>query len=295
MRLQACSPPAVFPREGTAFVTSMMVTPTLPRWRATSKRIADPERPIPVDALLSVEMSGRRAIFPTASAAKLATALAIVLGLTLAWNFTPLSEFLDSKTIEATMAEFASRTWAPAYVVGAFLIGGLVAFPLILLIAGTAAAFGPVVGFAYAAAGSLASALLTYFIGAWLGRDALENVLGPRLNRIRARIQRSGVVAVAAIRLVPIAPFTIVNMVAGASGINPSHYTIGTALGLCRGCSCYPPSAARSWISSSIRRWWDWPCWLPALPLGSCLCSVHRSCSLGCGMPSRDGQRAAHG
>ena len=199
------------------------------------ERIADPERPIPVDALLSMEMSGRRATFPVASAVKPATALVLVLGLTLAWKLTPLSGFLDSKTIEATMAEFASSTWAPAYVLGAFLVGGLVAFPLILLIAGTAATFGPVLGFAYAAAGSLASALLTYFIGAWLGRDALESVLGPRLNRIRTRIQHSGIVAVAAIRLVPIAPFTIVNMVAGASGITPSHYTIGTALGLLPG------------------------------------------------------------
>ncbi len=74
--------------------------------------IADPERPIPVDALLSMEMSGRRAVFPLANAVKLATALTIVLGLTLAWKFTPLSEFLDSKTIEAAMAGFASSTWA---------------------------------------------------------------------------------------------------------------------------------------------------------------------------------------
>jgi hypothetical protein len=74
------------------------------------ERIADPERPIPVDALLSIEMSGRRAFFPAASAVKLATVLAIVLCLTLAWNFTPLSEFLDSKTIEATMTRFATST-----------------------------------------------------------------------------------------------------------------------------------------------------------------------------------------
>jgi uncharacterized membrane protein YdjX (TVP38/TMEM64 family) len=103
------------------------------------------------------------------------------------------------------------------------------------LIAGTAAAFGPILGFAYAAAGSLASALLTYFLGAWLGRDTLESVLGPRLNRIRARIERSGTVAVAAVRLVPIAPFTIVNVVAGASGVALPHYMLGTALGLLPG------------------------------------------------------------
>ena len=63
----------------------------------------------------------------------------------------------------------------------------------------------------------------------------MESALGPRLNRIRARVQRSGVLAVTAIRLVPIAPFTIVNMVAGASGISLSHYIIGTALGLLPG------------------------------------------------------------
>jgi phospholipase D1/2 len=34
---------------------------------------------------------------------------------------------------------------------------------------------------------------------------------------------------------VPIAPFTIVNMVAGASGISFSHYIIGTAFGLLPG------------------------------------------------------------
>ena len=42
------------------------------------------------------------------------------------------------------MSGFASSAWAPFYVLAAYLVGGLVAFPLILLIAGTAAAFGPV-------------------------------------------------------------------------------------------------------------------------------------------------------
>jgi uncharacterized membrane protein YdjX (TVP38/TMEM64 family) len=120
-------------------------------------------------------------------------------------------------------------------VIVAFMLGGLVAFPLLLLIAGTAAAFGPVLGFACAAAGSIASALLTYVIGAWLGRQPLESALGPRLNRVRARLERSGVLAVAAIRLLPIAPFTVVNMVAGASGISVVHYLLGTALGLLPG------------------------------------------------------------
>jgi phospholipase D1/2 len=192
--------------------------------------IADPERPIAIESLLPLELSGRKARFPVAGAAKLMAALAIVLGLALAWKVTPLAQYLDRKTVEATIAGFASSPWMPLYVIAAFVLGGLLEFPLILLIAGTAAALGPVVGFACAAAGSLASAILTYFIGAWLGR-----LLGPRLHRIRSRIRRNGVLAVTAIRLVPIAPFTVVNMIAGASGIAFSHYIIGTALGLLPG------------------------------------------------------------
>jgi hypothetical protein len=41
--------------------------------------------------------------------------------------------------------------------------------------------------------------------------------MGPRLHRVRRSIAERGVLAVAAIRLVPIAPFTLVNLVAGAS------------------------------------------------------------------------------
>jgi uncharacterized membrane protein YdjX (TVP38/TMEM64 family) len=199
------------------------------------EQIADPERPISPDAFLSIEMSGRKARFPVANAVKLAAGLAGVVGLTLAWNLTPLSALLDAKTIEGAMAELATSAWAPLYVIAAFLLGGLVALPLMLLITATTAAFGPVLGFAYAAAGSLSSAALTYLVGAWLGRRALERVVGPRLNRIRARLQRSGVFAIATIRLVPIAPFTVVNMAAGATGVALSDYILGTALGLLPG------------------------------------------------------------
>ena len=108
-------------------------------------------------------------------------------------------------------------------------------FPVTVLIAATAATFGPWLGFLYAASGALASALLTYFIGALLGRDVLRNWMGPRLTRIRQRIVRQGVLAIAAIRMVPVAPFTLVNMVAGASGIRLLDYIAGTLLGLLPG------------------------------------------------------------
>jgi phospholipase D1/2 len=199
------------------------------------EHIADPERPIAADAFAALELQGRSARASVATLAKFTAALFVVLGLTAAWSFTPLSELLDGKRIQTAMTALAASPSAVFYVLAAFLAGGLVAFPVTLMIAGTAAAFGPTLGFTYAALGSLASAVLTYAIGAWLGRGALQSALGPRLNRIREAICRSGILAIAAIRLVPIAPFTVVNMVAGACGIRFVDYVVGTTLGLLPG------------------------------------------------------------
>jgi phospholipase D1/2 len=137
--------------------------------------------------------------------------------------------------IQHALEPLVRSGWAPLIVVAVFVLGGLVAFPVTVLIAATAAVFGPWLGFAYAASGALASATLVYGLGRGLGTRTLVAVLGPRLNRIRCRIARQGVLAVAVVRLVPIAPFTLVNLVAGASEIRLRDYVIGTLLGLAPG------------------------------------------------------------
>ena len=128
-----------------------------------------------------------------------------------------------------------SEPWAALLVIGIFLAGGLVAFPIVILIAATAAAFGPWLGFLYATLGALASALALYAIGARFGQSALRSLLGERLDRVRSRIARRGVLAVAAVRVVPVAPFTLVNLALGASGIKLVDYVAGTLLGMLPG------------------------------------------------------------
>jgi phospholipase D1/2 len=195
--------------------------------------VADPEQPIGADALLeTVVGDGPRTKRPVIRVALAATA---VMALALAWHFTPLARFAEPETVRSSLAAFTQNPWAPMLVVGTFLAAGFVAFPVTILIAATAAAFGPWPGLAYAGVGVLVSAVTTYAVGARLGKEALRNVLGPRLNRVRRKIAHQGVIAVATIRLVPVAPFTVVNLVAGASAIRPFDYVAGTALGMLPG------------------------------------------------------------
>ncbi len=196
--------------------------------------LADPERPISYQSIL--EMFGvrdhRRFQLTLMTAGVLA---AVFVALALLWYLSPLSALTDPQLIRAQLATLESSLWAPAIVVAAFLIAGAVMFPINILIAGAAAAFGPWLGLLYATLGTLASALLTYTIGRWLGTNFMRELLGKRLNRIRERIARHGIVSVVAIRLVPVAPFTVVNLAAGASEIKLSDYFIGTVLGLAPG------------------------------------------------------------
>src|SRR3546814_3621071 len=69
-------------------------------------------------------------------------------------------------------------------VFAAYLVGGLVVFPVTVLIAVTGMVFPPLPAFAYALGGTLASALLTYAIGRKTGAQPLRNLLGPRVNRV---------------------------------------------------------------------------------------------------------------
>jgi phospholipase D1/2 len=195
--------------------------------------VADPEAPIAADSFLeAVFGNGHRGRGPFV---KVAAAVAFFAALVLAWRFTPLEQWTEPDTVRASLASLAENRWAPLLMIATFVAAGLVAFPVTILIAATAAAFGPWAGLLYAATGVLASAIVTYALGARLGKDALRSVLGPRLNRLRRRIARRGVIAVATIRLVPLAPFTVVNLVAGASAIRPVDYIAGTILGMLPG------------------------------------------------------------
>jgi phospholipase D1/2 len=199
---------------------------------ALVQNVADPERPIGAEEFVSQVFGGYVPTRNIATVLKVIGAGLFVVALALFWELAPL---VGPETVRSALASIADNRAAPLIVVAIFVAAGFALFPVTVLIAATAAAFGPWLGFAYAAAGALSSAIVTYAIGAAIGRRTLRDFLGPRLNRIRQRVVRRGVIAIAAIRLVPVAPFTVVNLVAGASSIPLFEYVAGTVLGMLPG------------------------------------------------------------
>jgi uncharacterized membrane protein YdjX (TVP38/TMEM64 family) len=175
-------------------------------------------------------------------------AVAAVTLVLLLWRYTALQELARPGALEGLLAGVAENPLAPAVVILLFVCAGLVGFPVTILIAATAVSFGAWPGLPFAAAGALASATVTYGVGSWLGARTLRRFLGPRLNRIRRGIARRGILAVTTVRLVPVAPFTLVNLVAGALKVPLADYLVGTALGLA------PGLAAMSLLGDQLAR-----------------------------------------
>ncbi|MFW6357207.1 MAG: VTT domain-containing protein [bacterium] len=167
---------------------------------------------------------------------KFSIALLILLGLAAAWRWTPLSSWVEVDTL-LSWADFLgeNRALAPPIVLGAYIIGGLTMFPVTVLIAATAAIFNPVETLFYAYIGSVLSAVTTYWIGWVLGRETIRRMAGSTVNNLSRRIATQGILTVTLVRMLPIAPFSLVNMVAGASHISFLQYLVGTVLGMTPG------------------------------------------------------------
>jgi phospholipase D1/2 len=194
--------------------------------------------------------------------------LVAALGLAAAWRWTPLKEYLNLQILAAWATQIQQQPWTPLLVGGAYLIGGAVLLPVTVLILVTALTFGPLTGFSYALGGCLLSALFTFAIGHLLGRETVRKVAGGKLNRVSRRLAERGLLAVMAVRILPVAPFTIVNLVAGASGIRLRDFALGTVLGM------IPGIAAITLFEDSLRRLIERPEVKNAFLLGAVLLAI---------------------
>lgn len=205
-----------------------------------AERVADPSRPLQMSRLvghflprlLATRSNPDRVKVSTKRRLGLAAIVLALLGLPFAWQFTGLASYADPDTVRVLLAGAVDGPLAPFLVVACFVLGGLIAFPVVVLILVTAAMFGPWLGIAYAAAGIAASGSLFYAAGARLGSGHLKRLSGGRWSRLRGWLQRRGLLAVVALRVVPMAPFTLVNLAIGASGIRFMDFALGTLIGM---------------------------------------------------------------
>ena len=195
----------------------------------------DPEKPAPPEQLVNEFVKSEQHTPAKRRLLGFSLALVVLFGLAAAWRWTPLSQWLDLDSLLRFAEVVQAAPATPLLVLGAFVVAGLLILPVTAVTIVTALIFGPVLALFYAIVGAALSAAVTYLMGRMLGRNTIQRMAGSRINRLSRQLGERGIIAIIVVRIVPVAPFTIVNMVAGASHIRFRDYLLGTVLGMAPG------------------------------------------------------------
>lgn len=95
--------------------------------------------------------------------------------------------------------------------------------------------FGSLLGTLYVNVGATVGATLAFLVARYLLRDWVERQFGNRLGAIQEGFARNAFSYLLTLRLIPLFPFFLVNMVSGLTRVNVGTYVAATSLGIIPG------------------------------------------------------------
>ena len=210
----------------------------LPQWPEpilSVASVADPEEPIALETLLS-ERHAEEVAAPEKPAGGRLTGIVLgIVALAAMWRFTPLREVATAEAAVAWAKAFGAQPWAPWVLMASYTPACLVMFPRPLITLAAVIAFGPWLGFFYSLTGICVASAVTWYMGLHMRRDTVRRLAGPKLDRMIEVMRKRGLAAMTLLRLVPLAPFAVESIVAGAIRMKLWHVIVGTAIGLLPG------------------------------------------------------------
>lgn len=166
--------------------------------------------------------------------------------------YPDIQQIASPENIKAYIEQARSSPLGLIYIALIYILAGLIFFPVTVLNLTTAVVFGPIYGLIYAVIGSLASASVAYGIGIVAG-DHLKKFFRPVIEKIRQYTLKGGIAGMTIIRLIPIAPFTAVNITFGIARVSYISYIIATLFGL------IPGIFAKAMLGGALGELWDNP------------------------------------
>jgi phospholipase D1/2 len=166
----------------------------------------------------------RRLLIATAAVAAVAVALS------LAWRYTALAEVVTLGNAVGLIESFSAKWWAPFLLALFYTPASMIMFPRPLLTLAAALVFGPWKGFTIAIGGVVLSAFILYSIGRRVKESTVRRLAGPRIDRLTRLLRREGFMAIAAVGFLPVAPFSIEMIVAGALRVRLRDLLLGVTV-----------------------------------------------------------------
>ena len=178
------------------------------------------------------------------SAGKIAIAVVIVLAIA-AFFYFDLGRFLSltalkdnrDKLLSFTQANYA--TAAGLFIVSYIAVTGLSLPGAVILTLAGGFLFGGLFGTLFVNVGATTGATLAFLAARYLLRDAVEQKFGKWLGPLQEGFAKNAFSYLMTLRLIPLFPFFVVNLVSGLTRVNVGTYVAATALGIIPGSFVY--------------------------------------------------------
>ncbi len=160
---------------------------------------------------------------------------ATLLGLTALWEWGPLEGVAKAEVLEQALLEVRQWPFSTAVALAGFTVAASLAVPVTVLVVAVGVTFPPLSAVPVTLGGAVLSAAVTWGAGRAIGERLVQGWAGPRVERVRAWLRGRGVLSIALLRNIPIAPFAVVNVVAGSVPVRFGNYLLGTVVGMAPG------------------------------------------------------------
>jgi uncharacterized membrane protein YdjX (TVP38/TMEM64 family) len=170
-----------------------------------------------------------------------------------------LKQYLSLEALKAnrdrllTFTE-AHYTVAVALFIGIYILQTALSLPggAILTLAG-GFLFGSLLGTVYVNLGATTGATLAFLAARYLLRDWVERKFGDRLAAVQKGFARNAFSYLLTLRLIPLFPFFLVNLVSGLTRISVGTYVIATAVGIIPGSFVFAYAGRQLGTINSLR------------------------------------------
>ncbi|WP_413204398.1 VTT domain-containing protein [Rhodospirillum sp. A1_3_36] len=232
-------------RPGNTLLPLTHRAPSLYADLAPDPRLTDPDRPLDPDLVAALMVVDRDEAPPPANPTDpdsrrlgrrawllLGSGIALMGALAMLWTNPDVLAWINPSHLVSLAGDWAQGPLAPLLTTLAIVLLGLTGFPVLVMILTVGLLFDTWQALAINVIGVNASAALLFGLGTVLGRDAVERFGGRAIPALSRRLAKQGAATVAALRNLPIAPFTLVNLICGATHIRFRDYMLGTLLGM---------------------------------------------------------------
>lgn len=148
----------------------------------------------------------------------------------------------------------ARGSWAPLVFVVGFAVLTVTPFPKSILSVAAGALWGMGTGLLICMCAVLLGATFSFFLGRHLIGSSVRPLVGPHMREVDEAVGRS-FLAVLAIRVMPVLPFTLLNYAFGVTTIRYPVFGLATAIGSMPGTGAYVAVGA---IGADVTSWQFW-------------------------------------